>query len=60
MKNNKGYEIRFRDCGKSTCIRLDTYEDFWSYLNELYQFSSVTDIKVFINGREDDYYDYLG
>ena len=60
MKNNKGYEIRFRDCGRSTYIRLDTYEDFWSYLNELYQFSSVTDIRVFINGREDDYYDYLG
>ena len=48
MKNNKGYEIRFRDCGKSDYIQLDTYEDFWTYLNELYQFNSVTEIRVFI------------
>lgn len=60
MKNNKGYEIRFRDCGKSDYIQLDTYEDFWTYLNELYQFNSVTEIRVFIEGEEDNYHDYLG
>ena len=59
-KNNKGYEIRFRDCGKSDYIQLDTYEDFWTYLNELYQFNSVTEIRVFIEGKEDNYWDYIG
>ena len=44
----------------SLYIKLDTYEDFWTYLNELYQFNSVTEIRVFIKGKEDNYWDYIG
>ena len=54
------YEIRFRDCGKKQYIILDTYEDMWVYLNELYQFSSVTNIELYIGSDLVDFYDYLG
>lgn len=54
------YEIKFKEYGVLYSETFNNYSDMYEYLNYIYLYKSVTDIKLYIGGELIDYIDYLG
>ena len=54
------YEIRFNEYGVPYTEGFDNHFDAIEFLNYIYPYQSVTDIKLYIGGELTDYIDYLG
>ena len=54
------YEIKFKEYGITYMEGFNNYFDMVEYLNYIYPYKSITDIKLYIGGKETDYIDYLG
>ena len=54
------YEIKFNEYGVPYTKGFNNYFDMVEFLNYIYPYKSVTDIKLYIDGKSTDYIDYLG
>lgn len=54
------YEIRFNEYGVPYNREFDNYFDMTEFLNDIYPYTSVTNIELYIGGQLTDYIDYLG
>ena len=54
------YEIKFKEYEIIYSETFNNYSDMYEYLNYIYPYKSVTDIKLYIDGELIDYIDYLG
>ena len=54
------YEIKFNEYGVPYTEGFNNYFDMVEFLNYIYPYKSVTDIKLYIDGELIDYIDYLG
>ena len=54
------YEIKYREYDLSYSQEFDNHFDAVEFLNYIYPYKSVTDIKLYIGGELTDYIDYLG
>ena len=54
------YEIKFKEYDVIYSETFNNYSDMYEYLNYIYPYKSVTNIKLYIGSELVDYIDYLG